>query len=241
MEMFAAAACSISLALHAPRGARIEAHAVYDDRVAWVLPPDRLAAFARSGVVIDEERVTTAVEHGIASDGASGSMTVRGDIRTTIVDVPRHRTRADDTAFRTTVDVHGDPIPPQPVDLESAGMTALPSRALCAGQTWSTKIAVITSLGSGIVVLRRTIVAVREGVVEVSVRARGSITGREANLPRLLPGSISMSGTAWFDTVRGIVRVESYQIDDRLVKTVNGKSIGFIETESVDASSSMDR
>jgi hypothetical protein len=234
--MIAAAACSIALAVHVPAGARIEAHAVYDDRIAWVLPPDRLAAFAHSGVVIDEERVTTAVMRGTASAGAPGTTTVRGEIATTVVDVPRHRTQARESGFRTTVDARGDPMPPQPVDLESAGMIGLPARPLCVGQSWSARIAVLTSLGSGAVVARRTVVASRDGIVEIAVRADGSITGREENLPRLLPGTISMRGTAWFDMGRGVVRVESYEIDDRLVRTIKGRSIGFIETETVDAS-----
>src|SRR6202035_2511061 len=56
--MHAAAACTILLSLHLHPGSHVTEHAAYDDRIAWVLPPDRLAAFARAGVVITEKKKT---------------------------------------------------------------------------------------------------------------------------------------------------------------------------------------
>src|SRR5579864_3879639 len=51
-----------SIALVLP-GAHVVARSVYDDRIVWVLPPDRLAAFRRAGAVIEEDKRTTTLAH----------------------------------------------------------------------------------------------------------------------------------------------------------------------------------
>ena len=65
--------------------------------------------------------------------------------------------------------------------------------------------------------------------MRVDVTAHGLITGKEYNLPRLLPGTIALHGTAWFDPAAGLVSQESYRIDNTLVKRQGGTDIGFVE------------
>ncbi|HXW77523.1 MAG TPA: hypothetical protein VEJ20_08945, partial [Candidatus Eremiobacteraceae bacterium] len=102
--------------------------------------------------------------------------------------------------------------------------------------SWTTRLRVDTTLGSGQLVLAHSLVSVSDGLAQIDVRGLGDITGAEYNLPRLLPGSIGIRGTYWFDVRRGIVTQESYLIENRLLKTRRGKTIGFDEIETVDVS-----
>jgi len=234
----AAAACTILLALNLHLGTQVSEHASYDDRIAWVLPPDKLAAFARSGVVIDEDVRTTIVAHATADSLSHGLAGLHGTIFKQTTDVPRHRTQATLDDFTTTLTPHNEPLPAEKLDIEEAPMIALPQSHLCTGETWETRLPVITTLGSGTATIRHTLAGVRDGIAQIDVQGSGVISGMEYNLPRLLPGSIAIRGTAWFDLARGFLREESFVIDDRLLRTVKGKTIGFKETETVDESES---
>ncbi len=228
------AACSIVLAVHMQPGSYIVEHSTYDDRVAWVLPPDKLAAFARSGVVINEDKLTRVVAVATVTSTLRNMMTLNGNIDTTVNDVPRHRTQHDNTALAATVTPRNDPLPARPLDLEESAMVDLPVTHLCVGQSWRTRVPVATTLGSGIASIVHTVVSTNGSMVEIDVKGDGAITGVEYNLPHLLPGSFSISGKAWFDVVGGIVTQESYVVRNRLIRTVREKTIGFIETETVD-------
>jgi hypothetical protein len=234
----AAAACTILLALNLQLGTQLSQHASYDDRIAWVLPPERLAAFARSGVVIDEDVRTTIVAHATAESMSHGLAGLRGTIFKQTTDVPRHRTQATLDDFTTTLTPENESVPAQKLDIEEAAMAELPGSHLCSGGTWETRLPVITTLGSGTATIRHTFVGVLDGIAQIDVRGSGVISGMEYNLPRLLPGTIAIRGTAWFDLAHGFLREESYIIDDRLIRTVKGKTIGFIETETVDETES---
>jgi hypothetical protein len=234
--MHPALACSILLAIHLRSGASVVEHASYDDRIAWVLPPDRLAAFARSGVVIDEDVKTMVVAQATAAAAPHGMTTLRGTVIKVTTDVPRHRTARSADDLSTTVTPRNEPLPARVIDVEDAAMTELPVGRLCVGQSWDTRIPVMTTLGSGIASIHHTVSGISGGIVEVDVRGSGVISGMEYNLPRLLPGSIGIRGTAWFDIETGFIRQESYLLNNRLIRTVKRKTIGFIETETVDSS-----
>jgi hypothetical protein len=232
--MHPAIACAIALSVNIHSGALVVEHAAFDDRIAWVLPPDRLAAFARGGVVIDEDVKTMVVMHAFASDVPHGMTTFRGTMFKQTTDVPRHRTNAATTDLVETVTPRNTDLPAHPTDVEQAGMVDLPVGRLCVGQTWVTRLPVVTTLGSGTATVQHRIAGVRDGLVEVDVTGKGVISGLEYNLPRLLPGSISFHGAGWYDPATGAISQESYLIQDRLLRTVKAKTIGFIETETVD-------
>jgi hypothetical protein len=234
--MYVAAACSIALALHLQPGSHVVAHSTYDDRVQWVLPPDKLASFARSGVVINEDKLTSIVAVATVASPLREMTTLIGNVDTTITDVPRHRTQHLNSAISATVTPRDDPLPARLLDLEESGMVELPVTRLCVGQSWRTRIPVATTLGSGIASIVHTVVSATGALVEIEVKGAGTITGAEYNLPHLLPGSFSISGKAWFDVASGVVSQESYVVRNRLIRTVRDKTIGFIENETVDVS-----
>jgi len=233
--MHPAVACALLLAVHLHSGTTLSEHASFDDRVAWVLPPDRLAAFERSGVVIDEDQRTTIVAHLTASVDPRGMTTFRGSYFKRSTDVPRRRSHdsLDDRA--ETVTPRNDPLPARTLDIENAAMASLPEDRLCIGQSWDTHLPVMTTLGSGVASIHHTVVGVNHGIAEIDVRGTGVISGVEYNLPRLLPGTIAIQGTAWFEMDSGYLRQESYLVENRLIRTVKGKTIGFVERETVDA------
>jgi len=231
--MHVAAACSIVLALHLQPGSHVVEHSTYDDRVQWVLPPDKLASFARAGVVITEDKLTRVVAVATVTSTMRDMMTLTGDIDTTVTDVPRHRTQHVRAVLKSTITPRNDPLPARGLDVEESAMIDLPLAPLCVGQSWHTTIPVLTTLGSGIASIDHTIVSATATMVEIDVKGDGAITGEEYNLPHLLPGSLSFRGKAWFDVVNGVVSQESYVVRNRLIKTVRDKTIGFIETETV--------
>jgi hypothetical protein len=234
--MHAAAACSILLSLHLHTGSHLIEHSTYDDRVAWVLPPDRLAAFARAGVVINEEKKTRIVAVATVATTMRDMFTLNGTLDTTTVDEARHRAQHSLVTLASTVTPRNEPLPARVLDVEEAAMAELPTQRLCVGQSWLTRIPVVTTLGSGVASIQHKIVGFDGLLVEVDVKGSGIITGLEYNLPRLLPGSIGIAGRAWFDPAGGLITQESYVLHNRLIRTVHGKTIGFLETETVDVS-----
>ena len=232
--MLLLASCTIALALHLQPGSHVVEHSTYDDRVRWVLPPDKLAGFERAGVVITEDTQTSIVALATAAAPLRDMLTLNGTISTTVTDVPRRRTQHNTSAFSTTITPRNDPLPAQALDLEGSAMIELPAQPLCVGQVWKTHVPVKTTLGSGTATIEHTVVSIEGSLVEVDVTGVGTITGREYNLPHLLPGSLSISGKAWFDVGAGMISQESYLVRNRLIKTVHDSTIGFIETETVD-------
>jgi hypothetical protein len=233
--MLIAAACSLVISLRMAVPATLTERADYDDKIAWVLPKDRLDAFAAQGVVIVEEHRMSIVAIADVTRGRAGTFSYSADVTKTTVDVPRHAVDSSSATTHDVLDAQNRPVPARRIDLESAAVVGLPPRSLCAGESWSTQLPVDTSLGSGVATFTHTIAGVDGDLVQIDIRAAGAITGREYNLPRLLPGSISLTGSAWYDTRRGLIVQESYLIRDRLLKTTRGKTIGFDETETVDA------
>jgi hypothetical protein len=240
--MHPAAACSILLALHIQGGSHVVQQAAYDDRIAWVLPPDKLAAFARSGVVIDEDKKTRIIVTTTASKSAHDIVTLHGTLNTTTVDVPRHRATHSIVAFTNTVTPRNDPLPAAAIDVEQAAMADLPVQRYCVGQSWQTHVPVVTSLGSGVASIVHTIARTANGrAIEVDVKGTGIISGLEYNLPRLLPGAIGITGKAWYDPLTGVITREQYVLHNRLIRTTKGKTIGFLETETVDVTTNVSR
>ncbi len=231
--MHAAAVCAIALALALKPGDRIVERATMDDRVAWVLPPDRLASMERSGFVIDEDTRTSAITHATVDPDDHKLITLHGEVSTTVTDVPRHRVKRSEVALNTTLSARNESVPAQRIDLESAPMADLPEGPACAGATWVTRMPVTTTLGSGLVSIEHTVTRADAHGVIVRVSGSGVISGMEYNLPRLLPGAMSITGTARFDPAIGDVVQEDYVVKNRLIRTVKAKTIGFLETETV--------
>ena len=232
--MHVAAACSIVLAIHMQSGAHVVEHSAYDDRVAWVLPPDRLAAFARSGVVINEEKKTRITAIATVANTLRGMFTIDGTLDKTSEDVPRHRAEHSIEKITATLTERNDPFPAQRLDVEEAAVTDLPDGKACVGQKWRTHIPVMSTLGSGTATFDHTIVKNNGRLIRIDVTGAGVISGMEYNLPRLLPGHIEIAGSAWFDPVSGVFTQETYVLHNTLIRTVRGKTIGFRETETVE-------
>lgn len=227
------AACAIALVLDLHPGAHVVEHSTYDDHVNWVLPPDKLAGFRRSGVVIDEDKRTTVVATTTVTHAPHGLMDLKGTLDETATDVPRHRTTYQAGPISTIETPRNTVLPASMLDIEQAAMADLPAGPVCVGQTWRTRLPVMTTLGSGIATIDHTVVKTDGDDVEVAVKGSGVISGMEYNLPRLLPGAIGISGTAHFNRATGAVTREAYTVRNRLIRTVKGKTIGFLETETV--------
>ena len=226
-------ACAIALVLDLHAGSRVVERSKYDDHVNWVLPPDKLESFRRGGVVIDEDKRTTLVAETTVTQAPHHLMNLRGSLQETATDVPRHRTTNEVDQISTTVTPRNTAVPASVLDLEEAGMVDLPEGRVCVGQTWRTRLPVITTLGSGTATIDHTVVKVDGRFVDVAIKGSGVISGMEYNLPRLLPGAIGISGTARYDRIAGTMTSESYTVHNRLIRTVKDKTIGFLETETV--------
>ena len=227
------AACAISLILDLHAGSRVVETSSYDDHVNWVLPPAKLEGFRRAGVVIDEDKRTTIVATTTVSRTPHSLMDVVGTLSETATDVPRRRTTHETDQISTSMTARNTAVPASRLDLEEAAMVELPAGPVCVGQTWRTRLPVMTTLGSGTATIDHTVVKTDGDIVEVAVKGYGVISGVEYNLPRLLPGAIAIAGTARFDRSLGAVTSENYEVHNRLIRTVKGQTIGFLETETV--------
>ena len=236
--MHAAAACTLALALHLQPGAHLVETSSFDDRVAWVLPPDRLAAMRKGGFIIDEDKRTSIVTRATVDPG-DHLFHLQGDSITTATDVRRHRISHADDVLDSTLSSRNVGVPAGRVDLETAAMADLPGTGVCAGARWRTRLPVMTTLGSGVITIDHTVTHADRHAIVVSVEGSGVISGMEYNLPRLLPGAMSISGTARFDPESGDVTREDYVIRNRLIRTVKDKTIGFLETETVHATTTV--
>lgn len=226
-------ACALALVLDLHPGSRIVERSQYDDHVNWVLPPDKLESFRRSGVVIDEDKRTTLVAETTVTQEPHHLMNLRGSLQETATDVPRHRTTHDVDQISTTVTPRNTAVPASVLDLEEVAMVDLPQGPVCVGRTWRTRLPVITTLGSGTATIDHKVTKIDGRFIDVAIKGSGVISGMEYNLPRLLPGAIGISGVARYDTVARTMTSESYTVHNRLIRTVNNKTIGFLESETI--------
>ena len=215
-------------------GAHVVARSVYDDRITWVLPPDRLAAFRRAGAVIEEDKRTTALAKTTVGASPHAFVTLQGTLYTTTIDVPRHSENHSVRSIDATITPRNESVPARMLDVEEAPMADLPAEGVCVGKRWSTRVPVITALGSGVATIDHTVLSSDAHSVLIGVSGSGVINGAEYNLPRLLPGAIGIAGRARYDLATRTVTSESYVLHNRLIRTVHGKTIGFLETENVD-------
>jgi hypothetical protein len=222
---------TVVLALRFSPGERIVEHGDSVDRIQWLLPPEKLEGFRRAGFVIDEELRRSFVAHGRVLSVENGVALIRGDVRFDLHDVPRSRfsTRQVSADERITQRNTEAGASSQPYDVTDAPMLDLPAHPLALGESWTTVQHVLSTLGSGDMTFVHTVAESSGGLVRVDVTGEGRITGAEYKQPRLLPGSMRLSGSAWFDTRLGLITQESYQVDSLLAMAAGTSRIGFSE------------
>jgi hypothetical protein len=223
----ALALAAVTLTLHLHAGDRIIEHAYSLDRIQWILPQARLEAMRRGGAVIQEEFHTTSSADETVVAAFGGHALVRGHVEVTTLDVPRAKT-AKDTATRTA-SVAADNTTSGRYDIADAPMVAFPHTPVALGTKWSTRLLVITPLGSGVARFVHRVSQIDSDLVRVDVSGTGTITGKEYNLPKLLPGTIALQGSAWYSLSQGIVVRESYRIENTIIKPAGAEQIGFRE------------
>jgi hypothetical protein len=223
-----------TLALRFYHGERIVERSYQNDRIDWKLPERRLERFRKGGVIINEEQhVTSEIIANVVSV-VPGAAVLQANSTITSLDVPRKQSSVSRQRFISTIVPDNIPVADAPPDIEDAAMAYLPSKPIRLGQRWRTELALTTSLGSGRAVFDHRVVAFDNGLLEIAVRGQGTITGTEYHLPRLLPGTIELHGTAWYDTATGLIAQESYSIHNRIIKPMEGQDSGFDERLSVD-------
>jgi|SRR5271166_1919299 len=223
------------LALRLAQGERIVEHADIVDRVTWVLPAAKLESFRAQGFIVNEEARTHVLAGGTVISASATSAAIKSEVTTTTYDVPRKHTSVSRDRGVSLITPANAQIGATRYAIEDAPMIDLPRSPVGLGSRWTTRQLIVTTLGSGTAVFEHVVSAVDGARVRVDVTGSGTITGKEYNLPRLLPGTISLSGSSWFDTATGLVVQESYHVDNVLVKPAGTERIGF--TESLDADS----
>lgn len=224
----------LAIKLHA--GDSIVEHRYENDRIDWTLPQKRLQHFQRAGVIVNEERHITSTAHAAVISSVKGTALLKGVALVSSLDVPRHRVTRVEQPFTVMITARNDVSPDSGMGIEDAAMLNLPAGQVRLGARWQTRKPVTTTLGSGSVVFDHRVDSVDNGLVRVEIHGHGEITGTEYHLPKLLPGSISMQGAAWYDLASGLVTQESYSIHDTLIKPAQREAIGFDEWRSVDVS-----
>jgi len=217
-------------------GERFVEHRYVSDRTQWKLPHKRLERFVRAGVIVDEERHITSIVFARVTGVRSSVATLSGQIDVTDSDVARHQERRLHQSFTGMLTSRNEALSGDKPDIEDAVMAGLPTKLLGIGQCWTTHQVVQTSLGSGSVSIRHCLSAREGALLRFTVSGTGTITGKEYNLPKLLPGSIDLTGAAWYDLQQRFVTQESYRIHNRLLKPAEGEYIGFDEILDVDIS-----
>jgi len=209
------------------------------DKVDWRLPKNRLERFRAAGVIIDEEQRVAITASGVVLKTTSLGPVLQARAAISSFDVPRQTQIV--TSSNTTLQLGPDNQPRAvgPIDLADAAMIDLPQTLRKLGQRWRTHLAVETTLGDGDATFDHIIVACANGLVEVDVHGHGTITGPQYHLPKLLPGTIELDGSAWVNVRLGIVTQESYAIHDTLLKPAEGEQIGFDERRTLDANAQL--
>lgn len=223
------------LALRFAPGEHIIEHADVVDRVTWILPAARLETFRSHGVVIEEQSRTHLVGNGVVTAVDASGASITSDVATTTYDVPRHQASAAHQRGIAVITPANTQAGTTLYAIEDAPMIDLPRTPLALGDRWTTHQRVVTTLGSGDATFEHVVGAVEGARVRVDVSGSGTITGKEYKLPRLLPGTIRLSGSAWFDRAAGLIVQESYHVENVLVKPDGAEQIGF--TEALDADS----
>jgi hypothetical protein len=223
------------LALRFARGERIVEHADVVDHVTWILPAARLESFRAQGIIIEEQTRTHLLGSGVVTAVNARGASIKSDVTTTIYDVPRDNATVTHDRGVTVITPANTQLGTTLYAVEDAPMIDLPRVPITLGGRWTTRQRVVTTLGSGTATFEHVVGAVDGTRVRVDVTGSGTITGKEYNLPRLLPGTISLTGSAWFDQATGLIVQESYHVENTLVKPAGAERIGF--TESLDADS----
>jgi hypothetical protein len=224
-----------ALALRFALGERIVEHADVVDRVTWILPAARLEAFRSQGFIIEEQTRTHVAGSGLVTAVDSRGASITSDISTTTYDVPRHNASAAHDRGVSVIAPDNSQAGTTLYAIEDAPMIDLPRAPVALGSRWTTQQRVVTTLGSGKATFEHAVGAVDGTRIRIDVTGTGTITGKEYNLPHLLPGTISLKGSAWFDRATGLIVQESYHVENTLVKPAGAERIGF--TESLDADS----
>jgi hypothetical protein len=225
---------TFALAIWFTRGERFVEHANAVDRVDWKMPRERLEAFAAQGMVINEEIRTTTVANGRVLSVDAHSARINANALTTVHDVPRSNVVTTQSQGTSAVTPRNAQVGATRYALEDAPMVDLPVAPVRLGTTWTTRIPVTTTLGSGTVDFTHTVTSIDGGVLRIDIAGSGQITGKEYHLPHLLPGTIALRGSAWFDMRAGIIVQESYRIDNTLVKPAGTTQLGFVEHMDAD-------
>lgn len=219
-------------------GDRIREHAYIVDQVEWKLPSKRLERFRKAGVVIKENRrMTIEADATVVSVRMAGA-SLQTHERISSLDVPRNQLTVTQQTFLDSLSAGNvQPASNQLSEAQAAtvGFPITPAKPGYVGQRWRTNLAVVTRLGSGSVTFTHVISGFDNGRAEIRVDGRGVITGSEYRLPKLLPGSIRLTGSAWFDPASGLITQESYLIHNQLLKPAEGEQIGFDERLTVDS------
>lgn len=223
-----------SIALALQPGMRFAEYRFVNDRIEWKLPKKRLEPFLRAGVVIHEERHIQSTVRAQISALRAGVAMIAGRAAVNDVDVARHRSRSYQQTFSSKLTPRNETPGSVRPDIEDALMEGLPDHPLRLGDCWLTTRAVMTTLGSGNVVIRHCLESRDGGLLRIAVQGDGQITGHEYDLPKLLPGTIAAAGMAWYDLDQRLVTLESYHIHNRLLKPAEGEQIGFDELLDVD-------
>ncbi len=222
----------IGLRFH--RGERIVERMYENDKTDWKLPERRLERFRKAGVIINEEdHITSLIAANVVSV-VDGVALLRGTSSVTTFDVPRNHTQTSQQPFMSAVAPNNMPIALAQIPLEDATMAELPVAPLRLRERWRTKLSVITNLGSGHAVFDHEVMTLDNGLLEIAVRGAGAITGTEYHLPKLLPGTINIAGSAWYDPAAGLIVRESYLVHNRIIKPMDGEDSGFDERLTVD-------
>ena len=222
--------------LHA--GDRMSEHASFEDQVEWKLPRKRLERFRKAGVILKEDRrITIEADAVVVSVRAAGA-SLQTNERISSFDVPRNQLTVTENSFLASLTADNvQPATNQLSEAEAAmvGFPITPTRPGYVGERWRTCLTVVTTLGSGTVTFDHVISGFNNGRAEIRVDGRGVITGMEYHLPKLLPGSIRLTGNAWYDPASGLVTQESYLIHNQLLKPAEGEQIGFDERLTADS------
>ena len=219
-------------------GDRIAERAYFEDQIEWKLPKKRLEPFRRAGVIIKEDKRITIEADAVIVSAQSGRASLQTHERISSFDVPRHRVTVSEQSFAVSLtDDNVEAASSQLSEAQAAmvDFPVTPARPGFIGQRWRTCLPVLTTLGSGTITLDHVISGFNDGRVEIDIEGRGTITGSEYHLPKLLPGTISLTGTAWYDPTSGLVSQESYLIHNQLLKPAEGEQIGFDERLTVDS------
>jgi hypothetical protein len=231
---------AIALLLQLARGEHFTELISSSDRTSWVLPKAKLDHARAAGIVVDEDMVTiTEVEATVTAIDA-GVATLDAHAHVSTLDVPRRQTTKRTLSDISTADARNTP---QRVRLspEEAATADLPPGGVAVGSTWTTRESVLTTLGSGTLVIHHTVTASGGGRVTVRVSGAGRITGAEYDLPHLLPGAMLLTGTAIFDRIAGVFVDEHYAVHNTLLKPDGSEHIGFDEHETVSITTTVQR